>query len=158
MFKGELDGQSYLRYLEQQLSIFSALEKHPLPHECLRRVPRLEEDIAELVGKGCATMGELEPTSAYASYLSTLDAAGRLPHIYLHYLAVMYGGQMMKRKVPSKGAFYDFEDFQEGIASIREVQSDDWVDEVNRAYDSVIDIFDALEAACFADKTRNDHA
>jgi heme oxygenase len=146
MFKGELNPQAYLHYLEQQLAIFTALEQNPLPHSSLNRTQPILEDIHELEATGAIRKGELAATTTYKNYLSNLTATEQLPHIYLHYLAIAYGGQIMKTKVPSKGAFYEFSNFEACILSIRKIQQDSWVNEVNKGYDAIIDIFDALEA------------
>jgi hypothetical protein len=57
----------------------------------------------------------------------------------------MFGGQMMKSKVPGSGRMYDFDDMMEAAGSIRAVQTDEWADEVNTAFDFMIEIFDELE-------------
>lgn len=145
MFKGELSQQAYLQYLEQQLAIFTALEQHSLPHSSLNRCKAILEDIHELEATGAIKKGELAVTTEYKNYLLRLTASEQLPHIYLHYLAIAYGGQIMKTKVPSKGAFYNFTQFEDCIASIRQIQQDSWVNEVNKGYDAIIAVFDALE-------------
>ena len=152
MFQGKLDQQDYLTYLEQQLAVFEEMEKYPLPHPALNRVKALQEDILELLQQGCVKKGILPATQACTHYLSTLNQQEQLPHVYLHYLAILYGGQMMRRKVPSQGNFYKFDEFEACIASIRTIQQDSWADEVNKGFDFVIDLFDSLEKNCFTNK------
>ena len=67
------------------------------------------------------------------------------PHIYLNYMALMFGGQMMKSKVPGKGRMYDFDNVQESIATIRGIQKDVWADEVNKGFQYIINILDELQ-------------
>ena len=155
MFQGKLSPQEYLVYLEQQQAIFRELEQHPLPHSALNRIPKIAEDIAELLDKGCALQGELPATQAYTHYLAGLSQEEQLPHVYLHYLALAYGGQMMRTKVPSQGHMYHFDEFDACVASIRKVQQDSWADEVNKGFDFVIDVFDALEEICETHKTQS---
>ena len=57
----------------------------------------------------------------------------------------MFGGQMMKSKVPGSGRMYDFDNMMEAAGSIRSVQKDEWADEVNKGFDFMIEIFDELE-------------
>jgi hypothetical protein len=57
----------------------------------------------------------------------------------------MFGGQMMKEKVPSQGKMYDFDDMMGAAGAIRELQIDEWSEEVNKGFDFMIDIFDELE-------------
>lgn len=146
MFKGELSEKEYAHYLIQQKIIFFALEEDRLPHPSLTRVEKVSEDIEELSGKvDLSDLQSLESTSRYIDYLSTLDHDDTLPHIYLHYLALMFGGQMMKEKVPSTGRMYDFDDMRGAAQAIRELQIDEWADEVNKGFDFMIEIFDELE-------------
>ena len=57
----------------------------------------------------------------------------------------MYGGQMMKSKVPGSGKMYDFDNVQESIAMIRGIQKDEWADEVNKGFNHIIKILDELQ-------------
>ena len=99
------------------------------------------EDLNELGHETVHIHGELD----YANYLLTLNDGTILPHIYLNYLALAYGGQMMKSKVPGSGRMYDFDNMMECVGSIRAVQKDEWAEEVNKGFDFLIDIFDGLQ-------------
>jgi hypothetical protein len=90
-------------------------------------------------------MNILPISLAYSHYLSTLTKEARLPHVYLNYLALAYGGQMMKTKVPGSGRMYDFENMHEAIGAIRAVQQDEWADEVNKGFEYIITILDELQ-------------
>ena len=47
--------------------------------------------------------------------------------------------------MPSKGRMYDFENMPEALQSVRELQKDEWADEVNKGFDFIIQNFDELE-------------
>ena len=79
-------------------------------------------------------------------YLKKLDKEKLDSHIYLNYLALLYGGQMIKSKIPGRGLLYDFDDQKDCIASIRAIQKDEWVEEVNKGYGFIIQILDELQA------------
>ncbi len=145
MFKGQLSKEEYLLYLVQQKHLFESIERDPLPHPALNRLTAVNQDIAELTAAGARLGAVLPGTMAYVSYLNGLDAQGRLPHVYLHYLALMFGGQMMKSKVPSSGRMYDFSEMQDALQAVRNVQDDAWADEVNMGFDYTIGIFQELE-------------
>jgi hypothetical protein len=51
----------------------------------------------------------------------------------------------MKSKVPGSGRMYDFDNMMECVGSIRAIQKDEWVDEVNKGFDFLINIFDELQ-------------
>jgi heme oxygenase len=146
MFNGELSKEEYILYLCQQLAIFDAIEIHELPHPALDRAGKVFEDIKELVGEGQIQITPLVATNEYRKYLNTLTKEEQLPHVYLNYLALMFGGQMMKAKTPGSGRMYEFEgDMREIVGSIRAIQKDEWADEANKALDYNINILDELQ-------------
>ena len=146
MFHGELSTEEYVKYLYQQLSIFDSIESNELPHSSLARVDKVKEDILELTSQ-LDIMNILPITLAYSHYISTLTQEERLPHVYLNYLALAYGGQMMKTKVPGSGKMYDFENMHVAVGSIRALQKDDWEDEVNKGFEYIINIANELQNA-----------
>ena len=146
MFKGELSKEEYILYLCQQLAIFDAIEVHKLPHPALDRAGKVFEDIKELMGEGQIQIVPLEATNEYRKYLNSLTQEQLLPHVYLNYLAIMFGGQMMKAKTPGSGRMYEFDgDMREIAGSIRDIQKDEWADEANKALDYNINILDELQ-------------
>jgi heme oxygenase len=149
MFGGELSKEEYILYLCQQLAIFQAIERFDLPHNGLVRCPKVFEDIRELMeledGQGIE-IKPLESTKEYQKYLHLLTQEELLPHVYLNYLAIMFGGQMMKSKTPGSGKMYEFDgDMREIAGTIRAVQKDEWADEANLALDYNINILDELQ-------------
>lgn len=154
MINGKLTAPQYEWYLQAQYQIFSAIEDNfELPHPALARKEAIKIDMDSL------GLGGVDPATVpaavfynvaqsaldYAEYLKGLEQEEVNAHIYLHYLALMFGGQMIKSKVPGKGAMYDFgTDMMEAATAIREIQSDDWADEVNLGFDKMIQIFKEL--------------
>jgi len=146
MFNGEISKEEYILYLCQQLAIFDAIEIHELPHPSLDRAGKVFEDIKELMGEGQIQITPLGSTNEYRKYLNTLTKEEQLPHVYLNYLAIMFGGQMMKSKIPGSGKMYEFDgDVREIAGSIRAIQKDEWADEANKALDYNINILDELQ-------------
>ena len=146
MFNGKLTVPQYALYLKSQYAIFSAIEdNHTLPHPDLNRKQAVKDDLNSL-GLEYEYLYNTpdEKTKLYAEYLKTLSYEEVLPHIYLNYLAIMFGGQMMKAKTPGTGKMYDFNDMNAAAGAVRAVQSDDWADEVNKGFDFMIAIFDKL--------------
>jgi heme oxygenase len=147
MFKGELSESEYLNYLRQQSVIFTIIEtNHKLPHSDLAREKKIFDDIHELEINDRSKTLHLDSTKEYGIYLQSLNDEQILPHVYLNYLALAYGGQMMKSKVPGSGKMYEFDgDVREIAGSIRAIQKDEWVDEANKALDYNINILDELQ-------------
>ncbi len=147
MFRGELSVEEYVKYLYQQLMIFEAIESKQLPHPLLVRVDKVKEDLIELDSSLDNMNGPLPSTMMYTNYLFSLTKEERLPHVYLNYLALAYGGQMMKTKVPGSGRMYDFDNMMESVGSIRALQKDEWADEVNKGFRFIISILNELQNA-----------
>jgi heme oxygenase len=147
MFKGELSKKEYLLYLHQQATIFQCIEEHKIPqlHNDLKRLERVFADIQELQKEVSDKLPSLESTKQYGMYLESLTDERILAHIYLNYLALMFGGQMMKSKVPGSGKMYEFENQSEVIGSVRAFQKDEMADEANKALDYNIAILDELQ-------------
>lgn len=145
MIKGQLSKEEYGLYLIQLKAIHSNIEKNELPHKDMYRTQRIEEDLQELTLSLDDQNDLLPGTIKYVCHLSNLSEQELLPHIYLNYLAIAYGGQFIKSKVPSGGKMYHFDNLNEVIQSIRNLQSDQWIDEVNKGYVSLINIFEDLE-------------
>ena len=149
MFKGELSKEEYVLYLSQQLAIFDAIEVYELPHPALNRAENIFADIKELLEIQNGESVDIKPliaTNEYRKYLNNLSQEELLPHVYLNYLALMFGGQMMKSKTPGSGKMYEFEgDMREIAGSIRAIQKDEWADEANKALDFNISILDELQ-------------
>jgi heme oxygenase len=145
MFRGELSADEYIKYLYQQLMIFEAIESKQLSHPSLARVDKVKEDLLELNSSLNKMDGPLSSTMMYSNYLSSLTQEERLPHVYLNYLALAYGGQMMKKNVPGSGKMYDFENMHEAVGAIRATQKDEWADEVNKGFQFIINIADELQ-------------
>jgi heme oxygenase len=146
MFKGELSNEEYILYLSQQLAIFDAIERFELPHQSLNRVNNVLADIKELLGDGPIEIRPLQSTNEYRKYLNGLTQEELLPHVYLNYLAIMFGGQMMKKNVPGSGKMYEFDgDVREIAGTIRAIQKDEWADEANKALDYNINVLDELQ-------------
>ena len=157
MFKGELSKEEYVLYLSQQLAIFDSIERFELPHTSLNRCGAVFADIKELleVGEGeSIDIRPLESTNEYRKYLNTLTQEELLPHVYLNYLAIMFGGQMMKKNVPGSGKMYEFDgDTREIAGTIRAIQKDEWADEANKALDFNIAVLDELQKECDGQQT-----
>jgi heme oxygenase len=149
MFRGELSKDEYILYLSQQLAIFDSIERFELPHPSLKRSVNIFLDIKELMELQDGESLDIKPlvaTNEYRKYLNTLTQEELLPHVYLNYLALMFGGQMMKAKTPGSGRMYEFDgDMREIAGSIRAIQKDEWADEANKALDYNISILDELQ-------------
>jgi heme oxygenase len=143
MIQGKFGVVQYAEYLKSQYAIFSTIEDNfELPHPSLVRKNATYSDLEKT---GLSDFTPDVKTQEYCDYLLTLTQEEVDAHIYLHYLALMFGGQMIKTKVPSEGKMYDFgPDMMEAAGAIRAIQRDEWADEVNKGFDFMISIFGEL--------------
>lgn len=155
MAKGLLTKNEYLLHLRQQLQIFSTIESKELPHESLLRSEKISRDIDELETQGNSASYILKSTEKYCDYLNSKTAEELLPHIYLNYMGLLFGGQIIKKAVPSFGHMYDFDKKEEIMHSIRHIQRDEWADEVNKGFDFIILIFEELENRSITEEDKN---
>ena len=145
MMNGELNIEEYSNYLLTQYFIFETIERlFTLPEPSLARSGRALDDLNEL---GQVLFQVSDKTQEYIDYLSTLDNDSIQPHIYLNYLALAFGGQMMKTKVHGSGRIYKFDSMDAAVAAIRRIQNDEWADEVNKGFQFIINILDELQNA-----------
>lgn len=119
MFRSEQTRDERQAYLSVQYEIFSCLDIH-VPAK-LRRLPYICYDLDQLGGRINVPPAAL----GYATHLETICEDKR-PHIYLNYMGLMFGGQIMKRRYPNfPMEIYEFEDLQAGKRYIREEVCED---------------------------------
>jgi heme oxygenase len=147
MLRGELSKKEYQHYLIQQASIFQCIEEHKLADigPDMARLTKIFDDIMELSKDISESLPTIEATTKYGIYLEGLKTKDLYPHIYLNYMALMFGGRIIKSKVPGKGRMYDFDNVPELVTRIRSVQKDEWADEVNKGFNYIINILDELQ-------------
>lgn len=146
LFSGSISKKAYAIYLFNMLRIYDALESRARLQgllddlEGIERVDAILNDFTEL--------GVVEPMQVvpaveeYVTYLSTV--LNVLAHIYVRHMGDMYGGQMLKSKVPGSGEMYQFQNRADLVAKLRAKLTDDLADEANVAFDFVLKIFDDL--------------
>tara|TARA_B110000305_G_scaffold239680_1_gene308146 strand:+ start:1485 stop:2018 length:534 start_codon:yes stop_codon:yes gene_type:complete len=152
MFSGEMSNRDYAAYLFNMVRVYDALETSARAQGLLDDLAGIER--VELILKDFADLGVTErlpvvpAAQEYAEYLASVPSV--LAHLYVRHMGDMYGGQMIKAKVPGSGAMYEFTDRAKLVANLRAKLSDDLADEANVAFDFVLKIFDGLadEFAC----------
>ncbi len=140
---GKISKESYLEYLVNQLHCYSCLENHDrfkLPDERLKRESNLQEDITELKNDLNKKDEELEKmqtesTRNYIKHVKKINTKEEyLAHIYVRYLGDLRGGQMISKKIPGKGKYYQFENNRELANSIYQVINDNMADEAKKVF------------------------
>jgi heme oxygenase len=154
LISGELTTYEYSLYLTQMCYVYGKLEEIATRFGLLDdldgiyRRNKIWDDIVELAGSDNG-LGYLKSTVEYYNYLDRLksdpDGAKKiLAHVYVRHMGDLYGGQMIAKKVPGQGRFYQFNDRDRLINTIRSKLSDDLADEANIAFDHAIAIMREL--------------
>jgi heme oxygenase len=153
LLSGNISKEQYANYLYQMLLIYNSLElsakKVGLLDELddVRRSPNIYKDLIELSGTNHG-LTWLPEAVEYHTYLLSLGEANDrnkiMAHIYVRHMGDLYGGQMIKKKVPGSGKFYEFKDPVALKESIRSKLDDSMGDEANVAFDHAIKIMRAL--------------
>jgi len=154
LLSGKISKETYALYLAQMLEVYGKLEYHCAKAGLLTDLPGLGralnifEDIKEL-DVPLSNLKLLEATQKYSEYLFSLaeDESKHhllMAHLYVRHMGDLYGGQMIAKKVPGSGKFYEFRNRDELIGKIREKLTDDLGDEANVAFDHAIAIMKEL--------------
>ena len=148
---GKIPKRMYADYLYNQYLCYRVMEEKAQEQGLLSDMPELwraskmKEDLDELT----PTLAEegltvYESTLEYMKYV-TVEPVNLLAHVYVRHFGDMYGGQMIKKVVPSSGKMYEFENRKEMIDKIRPMLTEDLGTEANKCFDFVIKLFNELE-------------
>lgn len=142
IFSGTIPEQEYAYYLFNMYHIHNALEtKYPLPHPSLNRCNAIEKDLGVLIK---LKLDLTDSTKKYIDHINSLTEDQWKAHIYVNYLAIVYGGQMIKSKVPGSGEYYNIDNMQECVGAIRAFLTDDLADEANKGFQFNIDVLEDM--------------
>ena len=150
LMSGEISSADYSNYLVQMGYIYRILESKAIAAKLFDDLPgiarseKIQQDIVELVGEDNG-IDYLPSTLRYVEYLKLLkDNRSILAHVYVRHMGDLYGGQMIAKKVPGSGQFYQFDDRDGLINLLRSKLTDDLGAEANVAFDYTISIMKEL--------------
>ena len=144
LFSGTIDPKLYATYLKNQHPQYEILEVCAMPKGLLtglpdiRRAPKILEDFRELWGNDSDDQPRMCPvTNEYVKYiLSIKDQPEKLmAHIYVRHMGDLAGGQMIAKKVPGKGQYYQFAEPDALKVAIRERLTDEMAEEAKVCFD-----------------------
>jgi len=153
MINGELSKFEYALYLYQLKEIFFVLDRvladSNLPYELMARTDNILDDYVELYAdmtdEEVERLKIIDVTREYHKHLRSLNTEDALAHVYLNYLALMFGVRLIGSKVPGSGTLYKFDDIHTCISAIRAIQRDSFADEANKGLDFHIRMYDELQ-------------
>ena len=146
MLSGNMPGNIYGTFLANQLVCYMELEGLARSKGLLNGIEgiaRSEHILRDIVWLGQPVyIGS--PALKYVEHIKTLDEKQLLAHIYVRHMGDMYGGQLMKTKLPGKGYMFDFENRSELVKALREKLDVSMADEANVCFTHVLKLFDRL--------------
>lgn len=151
LFKGDINPQIYATYLYNQFPMYEILEVCAMPHGILNDVPgilrskSIRSDFEEL------WQGETKPTICpvvddYIKYILSIkdDPKRLMAHIYVRHMGDLAGGQMIAKRVPGNGKYYQFDDVDNLKEKIRAKIDDSMADEAKVCFGYAARLFEEM--------------
>jgi heme oxygenase len=154
LFSGNVNPLLYATYLKNQHPMYEILEVCAMPHGLftgipdIRRAPAILEDFIELWGADNPEQPKMCPVvDEYCRYILSIkdDPKKLMAHIYVRHMGDLSGGQMIAKRVPGSGKYYQFGDEPEKIKeAIRAKLDDSLADEAKVCFDFATKFFEQM--------------
>jgi heme oxygenase len=154
LLSGDISKEQYADYLYQLILVYGPIEQGCQTQGFFKDLPDIErahaiyQDFIELAGKDNDNKW-LPSAIDYHNYILELlaDPESRhliKAHLYCRHMGDLFGGQILAKRVPGSGKFYQFKDPEALKASIRAELTDDLGDEARVAFEWAIKIMREL--------------
>jgi len=153
LFSGHVDPKIYATYLKNQHLMYEVLEVCAMPHGLfqdipeIRRAPAILEDFLELWKEDYGQPKIFPVVDEYLKYILSIknDPKKLMAHIYVRHMGDLSGGQMIAKRVPGQGKYYQFGDEPEKIKEIIRTKLDDSLaDEAKVCFDFAAKTFEQM--------------
>lgn len=150
MFGGNIDPKVYAIYLWNQFPQYEILELMAARQGLLDDIPMIArkkaimDDFLELWPKDEDAPEVCESTKKYILHLKTImdDPDKLMAHIYVRHMGDLSGGQMIAKRVPGSGKYYQFDaDVNEYKEKIRAKCKDEMAEEAKICFDFATQLF-----------------
>lgn len=151
LLSGDINQEQYSIYLYNIHAIYEALEieleRAGLLDgiESIKRTELMKQDLDEL---GVEHAPIMFATAQYITYVAHFrfreDKDLLMAHMYVRHFGDLYGGQIVKSRVPGSGKMYEFEDRTGLIETVRSRLKDSYGDEARLAFRHALHLFEDL--------------
>lgn len=155
LMSGEIPKNIYLMYLFNQHACYQCLENHALfdlLNSDLKRSNKIQNDIDELQEDLDLNLFLTKSTNDYISHVKKIKTQDDfMAHVYVRYLGDLRGGQMIAKKIPGKGQYYNFDNPVELANSIYEKLNDDMAEEAKKVFNFATQLFVEMHEIMMSD-------
>lgn len=151
LFSGKVDPQLYAIYLYNQFPMYEILEVCTMPHAVLNDVPGILRSKAIRADFEELWKSEENPplcpvVNEYIKHIIGIkdDPNKLLAHIYVRHMGDLAGGQMIAKRVPGSGKYYQFDNVDDLKTKIRAKVNDDMVDEAKLCFRFAARLFEEM--------------
>ncbi len=154
LFSGNVNPKLYATYLKNQHPQYEVLEVCAMPHRLLhgmpgiRRAPNILEDFIELWGRDNKEQPRMCPVvDDYIKHILSIkeDPHKLMAHIYVRHMGDLSGGQMIAKRIPGSGKYYQFDGNTDEIKNaIRAKLDDSMADEAKVCFDFATRFFEEM--------------
>lgn len=153
LFSGNIDPELYATYLFNQHKMYDLLEVFAMAqglmndYPTIRRAPSIWEDYEEL-WKYEEAPTLVPSTGKYLDYIMTIkeDPKKLLAHLYVRHFGDLSGGQMIAKRVPGTGKYYQFDGDPTEIKNILRAKLDDSLaDEAKVCFEFAANFFQDMQ-------------
>ncbi|CAB4125043.1 COG5398 Heme oxygenase [uncultured Caudovirales phage] len=149
LFSGKINPKLYATFLKNQHPCYEILEVCAMPHQLLNGLPdvcRASAILSDFQELWTAEDGDpqiLSTTEQYIKYILSIkdDPKRLMAHIYVRHMGDLAGGQMIAKKVPGSGKYYQFADPDGLKMAIRERLDDSMAEEATVCFGFATDMF-----------------
>jgi heme oxygenase len=149
LFSGSIDSKLYATYLYNQFPMYELLEVCAMPHGLLSDMPgilrakAIRTDFEELWGDVEDRPKLCPVVKSYMDHIMNIkdDPKKLMAHIYVRHMGDLAGGQMIAKKVPGAGKYYQFENADDLKAAVRLKIGDHMADEAKVCFDFATQFF-----------------
>ncbi len=154
LFSGKIEPEIYATYLFNQHRMYDVLEACAMMHGLLndyptiRRAPNILADFTELWTDENKKPITLESTDKYIKYVLSIkdDPKKLLAHLYVRHFGDLSGGQMIAKRVPGSGKYYQFDGDTDQIKNVlRQKLDDSLADEAKVCFEFAADFFQDMQ-------------
>jgi len=154
LFSGKINPTLYATFLKNQHPCYEILEVCAMRHGLLndfpeiRRAPAILSDYIELWGQGNTDQPKMcSVVNEYIQYILSIshDPQKLMAHIYVRHMGDLSGGQMIAKRVPGSGKYYQFGDNPDSVKErIRTKLDDSLADEAKVCFDFAAKLFEQM--------------